>query len=254
MTTDVRYLELSNERRVAYRRRAGRGPEVVFLPGYSSNMAGTKALWLWEAAAERGLACTLLDYTGHGESSGGFEEGTIGAWAADALAVVDDVTKGPLVAIGSSMGGWIALLLARARRERLAGLIGIAAAPDFTEDLIRPQLTADLLATLERDGRLLRPSLYDEAPTVYTRRLIEEAADQLVMRTPIDFDGPVHLIHGQQDPDVPWQTALAIAERISSQKVTIELIKDGDHRLSRPQDLARLGEALDRVIAAAGPV
>ncbi|WGF88171.1 alpha/beta fold hydrolase [Marinivivus vitaminiproducens] len=251
MSTDVSYLELSDSRRIAYRRREGHGPELLFLPGFASNMEGTKALWLWQAAADRDLACTLFDYSGHGRSSGAFEDGAIGDWAADALAVLDTVTRGPQIVVGSSMGGWIGLLLARTRRERLAGLIGIAAAPDFTEDLIRPRLTDDLRATLERDGRLLHPSRYDENPSVFTKHLLDEARNQLVMRAPIAFGGPVHLIHGQRDPDVPWQTALAIAARVTSDDVTVELVKDGEHRLSRPQDLARLGGALDRVLAGA---
>ena len=236
---------------VAYERHPGRGPEVMFLGGFASDMTGTKALHLEAHCRALGRAFTRFDYRGHGASSGRFEEGTIGDWAADALAVLDRVVEGPVVLVGSSMGGWIMLLVALARPERVKGLVGIAVAPDFTERLIRDVLTTEQAAVLVLDGVLLQPSEYGE-PLPITARLLDEGRDHLLLDAPIAIGCPVHLLHGQADPDVPFGLALELADRLESREVTLELVKDGDHRLSREADLRRLTVALERVLEGVG--
>nr|WP_255466886.1 alpha/beta hydrolase [Roseicella aquatilis] len=223
---------------LAWRRRAGRGPGVVFLGGFNSDMTGTKAEDLSAFCAERGQAFLRFDYSGHGASGGRFEEGTIGRWAADAEAVLETLTEGPQVLVGSSMGGWIALLLALRRPERLAGLIGIAAAPDFTAR-IEEALPPEVRAAIERDGVWHRPSQYGD-PYPITRALLEDGRAHLLLHGPVPIATPVRLLHGQGDPDVPWDLSLRIAERVTGPDVQVMLVKDGDHRLSRPQDLALL--------------
>jgi pimeloyl-ACP methyl ester carboxylesterase len=236
---------------VAYERHPGRSPEVLFLGGFASAMTGTKALRLEAHCRALGQGFTRFDYRGHGSSSGRFADFTIGDWAADALAVLDRVVEGPAVLVGSSMGGWIMLLLALARPERVKGLIGIAAAPDFTERLMREALTPEEAATLARDGVLLQPSEYG-APLPITLRLLDEGQDHLVLDQPLPIGCPVHLLHGQGDPDVPFELALELADRLESREVTLELVKDGDHRLSREADLRRLTAALDRMLEVVG--
>jgi pimeloyl-ACP methyl ester carboxylesterase len=232
---------------LAYALDPGRAPTIVFLPGLRSDMRGAKALALRAAAAAWGVAMLRLDYAGHGASGGRFEDGCIGEWAADAFAVIEATAPGPLILVGSSMGGWIGLLLARRLGRRIAGFVGIAAAPDFTETMIRPALTAAQRQALERDGRFEVPNAYGE-PLPITRRLIEDGARNRVLGTPIPLTCPVRLLQGQQDSDVPWQTALALAEGIESADVQVELIKDGDHRLSREADLRRLTAAVASVL------
>ncbi len=236
---------------VAYERHPGSSPEVLFLGGFASDMTGTKALYLDAHCRARGRAFTRFDYQGHGASSGRFEDGTIGRWVADALAVLDRVVQGPAVLVGSSMGGWIMLLLALARPERVKGLIGIAAAPDFTERLMRETMTPEERQTLARDGVLLQPSDYGE-PLRITRELLDEGRDHLLLDQAIAIGCPVHLLHGQADPDVPFELSLELADRLESRAVTLELVKDGDHRLSREADLRRLAAALDRLLEAVG--
>jgi pimeloyl-ACP methyl ester carboxylesterase len=240
------FLELARGRRLAYRRLPGTAPGVLFCGGYTSDMTGTKATALERFCREQGRAYTRFDYSGHGASSGDFADGTIGEWAEDAQAILDRATAGPMVVVGSSMGGWIMLLLALARPERVRGLVGIAAAPDFTEDLLLPQATPAERRALAEQGYWMQPSAYGE-PYPVTRRLIEEARAHLVLRGPIPIRCPVHLLHGQRDPDVPWQTALRLAERLESDGVTTELIKAGDHRLSTAPDLARITAAIERL-------
>jgi pimeloyl-ACP methyl ester carboxylesterase len=224
---------------LAYRLTTGRSPTLVFLPGFGSDLTGDKATRLDDLCAKLGHACLRLDYSGHGASGGAFEDGTIGRWTQDALFLIDRLTEGPLILVGSSMGGWIALLAAVARPGRLAGLIGIAAAPDFTELLIRPSLTGAQQHALARDGILRVPSAYG-GEQIITRALLEDGRDHLVLGGPVPIACPVRLLHGQSDEEVPWETALRIAERVQSQDVRVTLIKDGTHRLSRPQDLALL--------------
>lgn len=228
---------------LAWIRQSGRGPTIVFLPGFQSEMQGEKGNHLARFAAANGRALLRLDYSGHGTSGGSFLAGSIGRWADDALAVIDRVSEGPLLLVGSSMGGWIALLLARARPERVASLIGVAAAPDFTEELMWRAMTPVEQEKLLAEGSLSVEGSYDR-PLVITRTLIEESRKYLLLGAPIAVSCPVRLLHGQQDHDVPWQTALRIAERLVSTDVRITLVKDGEHRLSRPQDLALLSGTL----------
>ena len=228
---------------LAWVRTPGHGPTTVFLPGYRSDMTGTKAMLTEAFCAGHGMACRRLDYSGHGASGGAFTDGTLGRWTEEALTLIDRLTKGPLVLVGSSMGGWIALLAALARPERIAGLIGIAAAPDFTEELMWQAMMPDERARLERDGVLHVPSQYGD-PTPVTSGLIADGRTRLLLDRPIPLQCPVRLLHGQRDLDVPWQTALRLAERLKSDDVQVILIKDGDHRLSRPSDLALLRRAL----------
>ncbi len=232
---------------LAWVRTPGRGPATVFLPGYRSDMTGTKAMLTEAFCAEHGMACLRLDYSGHGASGGAFTDGTIGRWTDDALMLIDRLTESPLVLVGSSMGGWIALLAALARPERIAGLIGIAAAPDFTEDLMWHAMMPHERARLERDGVLHLPSQYGD-PTPVTSALIADGRARLLLDQPIPLHCPVRLLHGQRDLDVPWQTTLRLAERLKSDDVQVTLVKDGDHRLSRPSDLALLRQALGNLL------
>jgi pimeloyl-ACP methyl ester carboxylesterase len=216
----------------------GSGPTVVFLPGFGSDMAGEKATTLAAFCAATGKPMLRLDYSGHGASGGVFTNGTIGQWAEDARIVIDAMTTGELLLVGSSMGGWIALLLARAWPERVAGIVGIAAAPDFTERM-KQAMTAEENATLARDGMLVRPSQYGD-PYRITRRLLEDGRHHLLLSGKIPLRCPVRLLHGQQDDAVPWQLALTVADLLESTEVQVTLVKDGDHRLSRAQDLLLL--------------
>jgi pimeloyl-ACP methyl ester carboxylesterase len=219
-------------------------PGVVFLPGFRSDMQGAKALALREHCLARGRALLRFDYSGHGESDGRFGDGTIGQWADDAIAVLDALTEGPQVLVGSSMGGWIALLLARARPERVAALVGIAPAPDFTETLMWPAFTEAQRAQILSDGVIHLPSQYGE-PTPVTRALIEDGRRHLLLRAPIPIACPVRILQGMRDPDVPWEHALKLVDALAAEDVRLHLIKDGDHRLSRPEDLRLLVETLD---------
>ena len=203
-------------------------------------MAGAKATFLDAFCAARGLGYVRFDYSGHGQSSGRFEDGTIGRWSADAIAIIDQVADGPLILVGSSMGGWIMLLAALARPDRVAGLVGLAPAPDFTEALIWNRLTDEERDRLMRTGRLEMPSDYSDEPTIITRTLIEEGRRHLLLSAPIGIRCPVRLLHGMADPDVPHQLSLELAERLVSSDVRVTLIKDGDHRLSRDEELDRL--------------
>jgi len=237
--------------RLAYRRVAGRAddgrPGIVFLSGFASDMTGTKGTALAAWAQARGQALLRFDYSGHGQSSGAFRDGTIGRWTADALAAIDRLTADPQILIGSSMGGWIMLLAALARPDRVAGLVGIAAAPDFTEDLMWAAMPPETRGRLLAEGVVRHASQYQDAPLEITRALIEEGRHHLLLRSDIDISCPVRLLHGMADPDVPWETALRLSERLASSDVTVTLIKDGDHRLSREQDLQRVFAAIDEI-------
>jgi pimeloyl-ACP methyl ester carboxylesterase len=233
---------------LAWRRLRGRSPGVVFLGGFRSDMTGQKATALAAFCAARGQAYLRLDYSGHGASGGRFEDGTIGIWTDDAALLIERLTEGPQVLIGSSMGGWIALLLAKRWPERVAGLIGVAAAPDFTADLPERRMTAEQRATLARDGIVHLPSAYGD-PTPITRALIEDGNRHLVLNAALPpAAAPVRLLHGQRDPDVDWRLSLRTAAAVESPDVQIILVKDGDHRLSRPQDLALLARTLGALL------
>jgi pimeloyl-ACP methyl ester carboxylesterase len=247
MAGETEFLTRPDGPRLAYRRVAGRvrGPGLLFLGGFNSDMTGIKATRLAEWAAARGQAMLCFDYLGHGQSSGPFRDGTIGRWRDDVLAVLDALTQGPQILIGSSMGGWLMLLAALARPERIAGLVGIAAAPDFTEDLMWDGMDAATRSRLAGEGEVSVPSDYGEEPYVITRALIEDGRQHLVLRGPIAIDRPVRLLHGMADPDVPYQTSISLAEKLTSADVTVTLIKDGDHRLSREEDLQRVFAAIE---------
>jgi pimeloyl-ACP methyl ester carboxylesterase len=240
------------------RERGGRRlPGLVFLGGFMSDMTGGKALALETFAQARGQAFVRFDYFGHGASSGRFEDGSIGRWAEDAIAVIDELTEGPQILVGSSMGGWIMLLAALARPQVVAGLVGIAAAPDFTELLMWRAFTPEIRATIEHEGVYYEPSDYGDQPYPITRHLIEEGRTHLVMGKQIPIDCPVRLIHGVADPDVPFKLSLELMQRLRAADVEVFLVKGGGHRLSEPHDLARLTgvvEALtDRLLPPAGP-
>jgi len=241
-------LARSGGEAIAYRRRPGPSPGVVFLGGFMSDMTGTKAEALDRFCAKRGQAFLRFDYFGHGASSGAFKDATVGHWKDDALAVLDQLTEGPQVLVGSSIGGWIMLLTALARPQRVKALVGIAAAPDATEDLMWAELSEEQRAAMLRDGFLRLPSDYSPEGYVYTRALIEEGRHHLVMRAPIPLTCPVRLLHGMLDPDVPWRTSLALAEKLESRDVAVTLVKDGDHRLSTDENLALLMHTLEPLL------
>ncbi len=248
ITEETGRLDRGDGVRLAWAKLPGRGPTLVFLPGFRSDMTGSKALALRDWCAAEGRALLRLDYSGHGGSDGAFTEGTIGAWANDARLLIAALTTGPLVLVGSSMGGWIALLTALAMPERVAALVGIAAAPDFTEALIWNAMPPPSREVLLREGVVFLPSQYGE-PTPITSALIEDGRHHLVLAGgEIAIDCPVRLLHGQRDPDVPWETALRLAARLRSADVQVVLVKDGEHRLSRPQDFC----LLVRTVAAVG--
>jgi pimeloyl-ACP methyl ester carboxylesterase len=235
---------------IAYHSTPGKSPGVMFCGGFMSDMTGGKALALEAFCRARGQAFVRFDYAGHGQSSGRFEDGTIGGWTEDALAVLDRVAQGPQVIVGSSMGGWVAINLALARPDRLKALVGIAAAPDFTEDLIWHDLPPEAKMMLETDGVVYERSEYDDKPYPITMNLIHEARDHLRLRGEIAIDAPVRLLHGMLDADVPWKRSLMLAEKLRTPDVRVVLVKDGDHRLSREQDLALLTRTVEELITA----
>jgi pimeloyl-ACP methyl ester carboxylesterase len=248
------FLEVGQEdaaRRIAVRARKGSAPGLFWLGGFHSDMQGTKAIALDAWAAEQGRGCVRFDYSGHGESGGAFIDGTIGRWLEESVAVFERFCTGPQVVIGSSMGGWMALLLARVMARRpagpsLAGLVLIAPAPDFTEELMWKRFSADAKQAIETTGVWLRPSEYGE-PYPITRALIEEGRQHLLLGSSIEVGCPVRILQGAQDPDVPWQHAFALAHRLPVDDVVLTMIQDGDHRLSRPQDIARIIAAVAEI-------
>jgi len=239
-------------RRIAVRARPGAAPGLFWLSGFNSDMQGTKALALDAWAAEHGRACVRLDYSGHGESGGAFIDGTIGRWLEESIAVFEQFCAGPQVVIGSSMGGWLALLLAREMAKRpaasatLAGLVLIAPAPDFTQALMWEGFSPEIRHEIETKGVWLRPSPYGE-PYPITRALIEDGRDHLLLGRAIEVGCPVRILQGAQDPDVPWRHALALAHLLPADDVVLTMIQDGDHRLSRPQDIARIIAAVAEI-------
>ncbi len=244
--TSPQFLDGPNGARIAYRRAGGTGPTVVWLGGFRSDMLGTKAETLAEWAVREGRAYLRFDYCGHGESEGRFEDGTIGAWRADALAVIDALTSGPLILVGSSMGGWLSCLVALARPGRVAGMVLIAPAADFTRTLMEPEMTAGAKVQMMRTGVWLRPSDYGE-PYPITRALIEEGRGWSILPGPVPVGCPIRILQGGADPDVPWRHALVLHEALASRDKVFTLIHDGDHRLSRPQDLARMIAAVEEL-------
>ena len=239
------FLDLGDGRRIAHRRTSGDGPGVVFLGGFRSDMTGIKATFLETWAKARGRAFLRFDYTGHGASSGDFLDGTIGGWARDAEDAVERLTEGPQLLVGSSMGGWIALLLAGRLPGRVAGLVGVAAAPDFTEDAMWAGMDAAARGRLAADGRIEVPSDYDDAPFPITRALIEEGRRQLVLRRPLALPFPVRLLHGDADRDVELDVALRLLAHAECPDMRLTIVKGADHRFSAPENLELLAETVE---------
>jgi pimeloyl-ACP methyl ester carboxylesterase len=233
---------------IAYLRARGKQPQIVWLGGFKSDMGGTKAEALAAWAAGRGRAYLRFDYFGHGKSSGQFRDGTITRWRDDALAVLDRLCEGPQILVGSSMGAWIALLAAKLRPEKVAGLLLLAPAADFTEALIWARMSPEMKREVMEKGEWLRPFAYEDGSYPITRALIEDGRRHLILGAPIALSCSVHILQGMQDPDVPWQHAMRLVEQLSGNPV-LTLIKNGDHRLSTPADLARIERALDELIA-----
>lgn len=258
MSSEPEYLSVGNPaRRIAIRAREGTAPGLLWLGGFKSDMKGTKAVALHDHAAKTGRACIRFDYSGHGESGEKFEDGTISKWLEDALAVFKHCAKGPQIVVGSSMGGWMALLLARvlandpslSQNAKLAGLVLIAPAPDFTEELMWKNFPEEVKREIETTGKWQRPSAYDDGPYAITRALIEDGRKHLIMGRPIEVKCPVRILQGVLDPDVPWQHAMKLVSCLAQDDVTITLVKDGDHRLSRPEDIERLLKTVDELAA-----
>lgn len=246
------HLVLSTDRSLAYHNLPPKGecaslPGLIFLGGFKSDMTGVKARWLQARAGVRGRAFLRFDYRGHGASSGRFEDGCIGDWADDAAQVLTRLTTGQQILVGSSMGGWIALLLARRHPDLVAGLIGIAAAPDFTQDGIAAKLNPEQSRQLRQEGRIALPSQYSDEPYVLTRHLIEEGRDHLVLRTPLRLDCPVRLLHGTADPDVDPAVALRLLDHLDGPDTRLTLVKGADHRFSDDRSLDILGRTIDEL-------
>ena len=246
------FLERPNGAMIAYNKVTGGSPGIIFLHGLMSDRDGTKAPALANHCARSGQACVRFDMFGHGESTGRFEEGNISRWTNDAIAVIDHLTEGPQILVGSSMGGWVMVRAALARPERVAGLIGIAPGPDFTEDLMWPRLTSVELEQLKTKGIIRLQSDYDERPYPISRQLFEDGRQALVLRAPIPISCPVRLIHGMKDTSVPWNVSMRLAEKITGDDVNVILVKNGDHRLSDSADIDRLSMVLNEVSSRVG--
>lgn len=256
--SDTRFHAMPDGRQIAFRKVEGAGPTLVFLPGYLSDMTGGKATAVFEWARAQGRACLLLDYSGCGESTGDFADGTLSLWRDEVLALVAAETDGPVVLIGSSMGGWLALLLNRALRtsgiDRVKALILVAPAADMTTELMEKTFTRAEKKAMAETGLVLQPSEYSDEPYPITRALIEDGRNHLLMgERGIDTGCPVTILQGGKDPDVPREHAMRLAQHILTDPVTVTLIPDGDHRLSRPQDLRLLEAAISRAIEDAVP-
>lgn len=254
--TEPQFVDVGG-RSIAVRRRAGREPGFVWLGGYRSDMKGTKAAALDEWAQRTGRAFVRFDYSGHGESGGDFAQGTISRWLEESLAVFRAFTTGRQILVGSSMGGWIALRLVQELRkagegDRVAGLLLIAPAPDFTTELVEPQLSAAQRKDLAEKGWFGEPSQYSDDPYVYTRALFEDGEKNRVLTGLIDTHCPVHILQGMQDADVPYRHAMRLTEHLPADDVTLSLVRDGDHRLSRPQDIAMMLRAAEGLVELAG--
>lgn len=241
------YLTTPQGRRIAHHRTEGQGPGIVFLGGFMSDMTGSKAMFLQDWAAAQGRAFLRFDYSGHGQSSGAFEDGCIGDWVEDALAMIKALTEGPQVLVGSSMGGWIALQIARTIPDRVKGLVGIAPAPDFTEDSMWAGFSEAQRVALMDHGRIVIPSDYSEDGYPITRRLIEDGRGRLVLRTPLSLPFPVRILQGTADTDVPVSVALRLMDHADCPDLRLTLVKGADHRFSTPECLAMIATAVNEV-------
>ena len=249
--TTPEFLETPQGRRIAYHRRSGHGPGVVFLGGFKSDMDGTKAVYLQDWAERSGRGFLRFDYSGHGQSSEAFTDGSIGDWAEDAMAAIAALTEGPQILVGSSMGGWISLLCARTIPEKVAGLVTIAAAPDFTEDSMWAGFDDAQKAELVEQGQVALPSDYGE-PYIITRRLIEEGRTSLVLRDPLPLPFPVRFLQGTADADVEMSVALRLLDHAEGPDMRLTLVDGADHRFSDPDCLALIETAVDEVTRRAG--
>jgi pimeloyl-ACP methyl ester carboxylesterase len=248
---EPQFLQTKEGRQIAYHQTAGQGLGVVFLGGLRSDMGGSKAIYLEDWAQETGRAFLRFDYSGHGQSSGRFENGAIGDWLEDAEAALA-LTVGPQILIGSSMGGWIALLLAQKMADRVAGLVGVAAAPDFTEDGIWAELNVEQQNELREAGQIVLPSDYSDSPTIITRRMIEDGRRHLVLRTPLALPFPTRLLQGTNDVDVHPSVALSLLNHATGDDIRLTLVKDADHRFSTPSCLALIKAAVLDILAQRG--
>ena len=244
--SDIQHLPTKSGRRIAYHQLAGQGPGVVFLGGFRSDMTGSKALYLQNWAQQQGRAFLRFDYSGHGQSSGQFEDGAVGDWFADATAALT-LTQGPQILIGSSMGGWIALLLARTMPARVAGFVGIAAAPDFTNDILAA-LDENQQKQFQDTGKIALKSDYSDDPTIITRRMIEDGRIHQVLNAPLNLPFPTRFLQGTADPDVPASAAIALLNHASGPDIQLSLVKGADHRFSTPDCLAMISAALTDII------
>jgi len=247
----VKFLTTAENRRLAYHQTPGRGPGVVFLGGLKSDMDGSKALYLEAWARQSGRAFLRFDYSGHGQSSGSFTDGCIGDWAADAAAALAELTEGPQVLVGSSMGGWIGCLLARRHPDRIAGFVGIAAAPDFTEDSMWAGFSEAQKTQIMAQGQVALPSDYGD-PYIITRAMIEDGRKQLVLRSPLAIAAPVRLLQGTDDGDVDMSVALRLLDHLQGPDIRLTLVKGADHRFSDDRCLALIRAALEDVLAGQG--
>jgi pimeloyl-ACP methyl ester carboxylesterase len=241
------YLEKADGAKIAYYKLSGKGPGIVFFGGFASDMSGTKALAIETFARSRGQAFLRFDYQGHGQSSGEFIDGTISKWLSDSIAIIIAQTEGPQIFVGSSMGGWISLLTAIQCPDRIAALVGIASAPDFTEDLMWNRFDESIRNKLQKDGIYLEPTEYGDHPYEVTLQLIEDGRKHLLLRDKLTISTPIRLLHGMADADVPYQLSIRLAEHIDTRDVEVTLIKGGDHRLSRKKDLTTLMMTIEKL-------
>lgn len=242
------FLRSPDQLKIAARKLDGKTPTIIFMPGFFSNMEGTKATYLEKLCREHGLAYVRFDYRGHGQSDGKFEDGTFTDWLNDTLLVLDELADAPVIAVGSSMGGWIALLAAMKRPGKIRGLVGIASSPDFTEDIWHRRMNDEQRELMNRQGFITQPSEYREEPVIITKELLESGKDHLLLhKNFIDLDIPVTLIHGKKDADVPWQKSKQLHRLIGEDHCELILVPDGEHRLSREQDLELIGEIVVKV-------
>ena len=246
------FLHRENGTSLAYFRLEGESPGLMFLGGFRSDMSGTKASALEAHCRKVGRAYVRFDYSGHGESSGKFEEGTIGEWAGDALAVLDEVAQGPQVLVGSSMGAWMMLLAALARPERVKGLVGVASGPDFTAGFKKHRLTEELKAELDERGYVMHPPNIWEEPYPITKKLLDEGDSHLLLRGEIDVACPVRLIHGMADETISWEVSLKLSNLLKSDDVRLTLVKDGGHRLSRDADIELIIRTAEELVDEVG--
>jgi len=245
------FITLTANRRIAYHLTEGASPTVVFMGGFRSDMTGTKALALEAFCRVRGQRFLRFDYTGHGQSSGDFMQGSIGAWKRDAVDMLDQIVKGPCILIGSSMGGWLMLLAALERKDQVRGLVGIASAPDFTQSMIEHELKENQKREIAENGVTYVPDCYGDKPFPITRTLIEDGRNHLLLGKPIALNVPVRLIHGTKDNDVPWQVSQKLLESLTSPDVKLTLIKDAGHRLSEPPQLEILCGYVEELLSSA---